>query len=330
MLHKIKNYLWEDKFYILSLIILILLFNIKLPYYINASGGVINIKNRIVYEDKEDYEGSLNMLYVTEYVASIPFYLLSYIIPDWDLESISDSQVSSNETVTEINTRNKVMLENSINNAMYVAYKAANKSVEIKNMKYIVIGVTKENGLKIGDEILKVENTEVDSLDTIKNIINEKNIKDKITLVIKRDNKEKTITSKIKKISGEKALGVVISTNYELETDPKIELKFKSSESGASGGLMMTLSIYSAISGEDILKGRNIAGTGTIDMNGNVGEIGGIKYKIMGAVKNGMDIVLVPSANYKEAMKVKKEKNYDIEIVKVDTFKGALEYLRDN
>lgn len=330
MLYKIKNYLWEDKFYILSIIILILLFNIKLPYYVNAPGGVIDIKNRIVYEEKENYEGSLNMLYVKEYVASIPFYLLSYIVPDWDLESISDSQVSSNETVDEINTRSKVMLDNSINNAMYVAYKAANKDVKIKNMKYIVIGVTKENGLKIGDEILKIENTEVDSLDTIKNIINEKNIGDKITLVIKRDNQEKTITSKIKKISGEKALGVVISTNYELETDPKIELKFKSSESGSSGGLMMTLSIYSAISGEDILKGRNIAGTGTIDMNGNVGEIGGIKYKIMGAVKNNMDIVLVPSANYKEAMKVKKEKNYHIKIVKVDTFNEALEYLRDN
>ena len=92
----------------------------------------------------------------------------------------------------------------------------------------------------------------------------------------------------------------------------------------------MSLSIYSAISGKDILKGRNIAGTGTIDMNGNVGEIGGIKYKIMGAVKNKMDVVLVPSANYKEAIKVKEAKNYKIKIVKVDTFMDAIDYLTTN
>lgn len=92
----------------------------------------------------------------------------------------------------------------------------------------------------------------------------------------------------------------------------------------------MSLSIYSAISGEDILKGRNIAGTGTIDIEGNVGEIGGIKYKVMGAVKNKMDIILVPSANYKEAMKVKKEKNYKIKIIEVKTFQDAIKYLKEN
>ena len=32
----------------------------------------------------------------------------------------------------------------------------------------------------------------------------------------------------------------------------------------------MALSIYNAISDEDIIKGRNIAGTGTIDIDGNV------------------------------------------------------------
>ena len=65
-------------------------------------------------------------------------------------------------------------------------------------------------------------------------------------------------------------------------------------------------------------------------MEGNVGEIGGIKYKIMGAVKNKMDIILVPSANYKEAMKVKKEKNYKIKIVEVKTFQDAIKYLKEN
>ena len=68
------------------------------------------------------------------------------------------------------------------------------------------------------------------------------------------------------------------------------------------------------------------AGLGWV-INGNVGEIDGIKYKIAGAVKNKMDVILVSPYNYEEAKKVIKENNYDIELVKVSTFKEAIHYL---
>ena len=117
-------------------------------------------------------------------------------------------------------------------------------------------------------------------------------------------------------------------TNYDYNIEPKIKLDFKPSESGSSGGLMMSLCIYNAISGEDILKGRKVAGTGTIDLNGTVGEISGIKYKIIGAHRNHMDIVLVPKDNYQEAITVAKERNYKMKIIKVNTIKEAIEYLK--
>ena len=47
----------------------------------------------------------------------------------------------------------------------------------------------------------------------------------------------------------------------------------------------------------------------------------------MGAVKEGAEIFLVPEENYKEAIDVKKEKGYDIEIVSVKTFNDAVNYL---
>ena len=42
-----------------------------------------------------------------------------------------------------------------------------------------------------------------------------------------------------------------------------------------------------------------------------------------------MDVVLVPEGNYEEALEVKKEKNYDIEIVSIKTFNDAIEYLKN-
>lgn len=322
----LKKILKEHLPYITVLILLTIIFNIKLPYYVSAPGGIIDISNRIKYEDKIDYKGSLNMLYVTEYIATLPIYLMSHIMPNWDLESIEESQISD-ETVEEIDIRNKIMLDNSINNAKYVAYKASNKKIEITNKKHQIVGTITKTKLKIGDEILEVNNNKINDLLDIKKIIEKSNIDDELTFKIIRNKKELILKEKVKKIDKEKALGVVIMTNYEYETDPNIELKFKRSESGSSGGLMMSLSIYSAISEKDILKGRNIAGTGTIDIDGNVGEIDGIKYKIMGAAKNNMDIVLVPKANYKEAIKTKKENNYDLEIVSIKTFEDAIDYL---
>lgn len=116
-------------------------------------------------------------------------------------------------------------------------------------------------------------------------------------------------------------------TNYEYETEEPLNINFKSGEGGSSGGLVLTLGIYSEITGIDLLKGRNIAGTGTIDIEGNVGEIDGIKYKIAGAVKNKMDLILVSPYNYEEAKKVVKENNYKIELVCVKTFEEAINYL---
>jgi len=119
-------------------------------------------------------------------------------------------------------------------------------------------------------------------------------------------------------------------TNYIYEVDPEVELEFKSSEGGSSGGLMIALNIYNSLISEDITKGRKIAGTGTIEVDGTVGAIDGVKYKLIGAVNNGMEIVLVPKENYEEAMKVKEEYNFDIEIVSVNTFDDALNYLQNS
>lgn len=161
-------------------------------------------------------------------------------------------------------------------------------------------------------------------------IINNSNENDIIKFKVLRDDKEVEVDGKVVLEDNRKIIGIIITTDYEYDLDPEITIKFKNSESGASGGLMLTLTIYNAISGEDLIKGRNIAGTGTINLDGTVGEIDGVKYKIMGANNSNMDIVFVPSANYEEAISVKEKYNYDMDIIKVDTFNEVLEYLRNN
>lgn len=324
-----KKILKENFKFILLMIILVSLFYIKLPYYIMAPGGTIDITDRVVMDDyQKKEEGSLNMLYVSEYDATPITYIVAKL-RDWDTHSKEDRKIS-NESEKEVRERNKIMRDTSLDIATLVAYQEAGKKIEVKDKKNVVAATTEDNNLKVGDIILEVDGRKQDSVDEIRSLINTKEENDTITLKILRDNKEMKVESKVSIENNTKIIGVVIITEYDYETDPKIDIKFKDSESGSSGGLMLTLTIYSAISGEDLLKGRNIAGTGTISTDGTVGEIDGVKYKIMGAAQNNIDIVLVPSANYEEAIKTKNKYNYDLEIVKVDTFKEAVDYLKNN
>lgn len=322
MTNKFKQYIKENYKSMIMMLIFIIVVNIELPYYIEAPGGTINLTQRID-EDYNKKNGSLNMLYVTQYRGNVVTVLLGKIIKSWDINEISNQQIS-NETANEIYLRNKVMLDNSIQNATFVAYEHANKQIEIKGTKNYVIATTKENGIKIGDIILSVDNQKISNIEEIKTIINNKNVGEKLNILIERNGREKNIPITIEE---DKVIGIATITNYEYELPDELDINFKNGEGGSSGGLILTLGIYSEITGIDILKGRNVAGTGTIDIEGNVGEIDGIKYKIAGAVKDKMDIILVSPYNYDEAKKVVEKNNYDIELVKVSTFKEAIDYL---
>ena len=91
----------------------------------------------------------------------------------------------------------------------------------------------------------------------------------------------------------------------------------------------MALSIYDNLVSDDLTKGDKIIGTGTIDIDGNVGEIGGVKYKLIGAVNSKAKVFLCPKDNYEEAISIARERNYDIIIKSVETFDEALSYLKE-
>lgn len=326
MKNKIKKFLKENIKYIVVLIVFIAIMNFPLPYYIMAPGGIIDISDRIEVENKQEMEGTLNLLYVSEYEANVATMLMSFLFKNWNAEKVEESQVS-NESMEEIFLRNKVMLDNSIQNAIFVAYNKANKNIDIKGRENYVIATTLENGIKVGDKILSANGIDIENVEMLKEIINKSS--DYINLKVLRDDEELTLNVKVEEEDGNKIIGVLVITNYVYDLDPELNLSFKASEGGSSGGLMISLNIYNALTKEDITKGKKIAGTGTIDINGNVGAIDGVKYKIMGANANHMEIVFVPSENYDEAIKVKEENNYDMEIISVKTFDDALNYLEN-
>lgn len=329
MIEKVKKFLKNNYKLIIFYIIFILLFTIKLDYQIYTPGGLINLDKRIEIKNSYESKGSFNLTYVGGKAGTIPIILLSYIIPSWDLIPLEESQIE-NESISEINLRNKIYLNEINNNAIIVAFKASNKKYEINNNDVIVIHKmdNSKTNLKAGDVIYKVEGIKVDNIKEITDIVNKYNIGDKIKIDVKRKNKNVECYAYIKEVeNNNKIIGLYIMNDYDIKTNPEVKFKFKNSEMGPSGGLMTTLKIYDMLNKEDITKGMRISGTGTIEDDGTVGEISGIKYKLSGSVRKKADIFICPSGNYKEAIKLKEKMHYKIKIIEAKTFEGVLKDL---
>ena len=324
---KIKQYIKENFWFLVSLIAIVLLFTIDLPYIVEMPGGYISLNDRIKVEGR-DSNSEMGMAYVTTLKGNIPFLLFSYISPDFDIVS-KDTVSYDDESIDEMNIRDRLLLNESISNATIAAFSEAGESYTINETKIMVSHViNKDSQLKAGDNIIKIDDKKINEVLDIHNYLQTKSKDDTVNIKIKRDNKEMDIKSSLMEEDGRIIIGVNIVNNYELSTTPKIEVTSKRNESGPSGGLMMALTIYDKLTSSNLTKGDKIIGTGTITKDGLVGPIGGVKYKLIGAVNNKAKVFLCPKDNYEEAMKLKEERNYDIIIKEVSTLNDAIEFLK--
>lgn len=314
--------------FLLVYLFLFLLITVRLDYEIYMPGGLTNLDKRITVEGGNSTEGSFNLTYVKAKPGTIPIILLSYAIPSWDLISIGDERIDE-ESKEDILKRGKIDLESSENKAVKVAFDNAGVPYEIINRKVIVYHTLEGSitDLLVGDIIKSIDGKEINTFEDLKSVIKENEVNSTLSINVIRENKEKKVEATIIENDGEKVLGLYLVESFDIKSDVNVKFNYKGSESGSSGGLMSTLEIYNRLIKEDITKGLKIAGTGTINEDGTVGEIAGVKYKLKGAVKNKADIFIVPEENYKEAKELKEKYNYKIKLIKAKTFEGVLEEL---
>lgn len=108
-----------------------------------------------------------------------------------------------------------------------------------------------------------------------------------------------TVTTRAAEDGEGSALGVTVLEQPSAPFDVDIQV---ADVGGPSAGLMLTLGILDLVGDEDLTDGALIAGTGTIDGEGEVGPIGGIPLKMVAAREIGAELFLVPAANCAEAL----------------------------
>lgn len=303
----------------------------KLPYYINAPGGLDNIDKKIKVEGESKSKGSINLTYVRELDGTIPFLIIAKINPNWEIHSKKESNIGTLD-YDSLLKREQIMMKQSYTSAIKYAYEAANKEVTIDEEKCYVMYVFEEakTDLEVGDLIRSVDGNKIDKCSVIADTINDKKENENIEIIVENNKKEYKKEAKMISIDDFKGIGIQVGTEFVLTTNPKYDMEFSKNEFGPSGGLMIALSVYNKLVDEDITGGNKIAGTGTLDAEGNVGPIGGVKFKLKGAVNKKAKVFFAPSGeNYEEAIKLKEKHNYKIDVVEVKTFFDALNYLKE-
>jgi PDZ domain-containing protein len=94
-------------------------------------------------------------------------------------------------------------------------------------------------------------------------------------------------------------LGVLLDPQVELPVDVDFDIE---NIGGPSAGTMFALGIVDTLTPGEMTGGKSIAGTGTMDLAGNVGPIGGIRQKLVGASQAGAKWFLAPAGNCDEVV----------------------------
>jgi PDZ domain-containing protein len=188
--------------------------------------------------------------------------------------------------------------------------------------------------LRLDDVIVAVDGTPIEHIDQLRDLLQVGGPRAEHRLAVERPAGSSTrvevpITTEAAEEDPSRAIiGIVPEERilpFDLSKQLPIPLGIDSGRvGGPSAGLAFTLAILDVLTPGELTGGHRIAVTGTMDLDGNVGPVGGGTQKAVAVRNAGYEAFLVPSAEYKE---VRAKVGRDLRVIAVDTLQEALDAL---
>jgi PDZ domain-containing protein len=154
--------------------------------------------------------------------------------------------------------------------------------------------------LVAGDFVVAINGVEPTSIDNLRAMIGEYDSSQPLKVSVLRDGKSLVYEiNPVKNDDGKYVLGILVGTKYDFPVKVNLQV---SDIGGPSGGMMFALGIYDQLTPGALTGGKNIAGTGTVNAEGAIGPIGGIRQKMYGAERSGATHFLAPAENCSEVV----------------------------
>ena len=329
MLKKIPKSIWS----LIIVIASILPFGLmKTDYYFMAPGPPYQWDIEIEGANAYEYQGNLYQLTVRRDEANYFTYIWAKVDNSVDLysrEVILPKGVTPQE-LSEISMQN---MKTSENVAIAVALNFLDYEIQTQGDGVLVVGVMDDSPvagkLLKEDLIISINNEVINSTTEFIALLRTYEIGDIVSIgLIRKDNEISIETKLIEHIDyeNEPMVGFLASTPNERFVFPISVDIDTGNVGGPSAGLMMALNVYNSLTEFDITKGLKVAGTGTIEIDGSVGPVGGVKQKVIAAKNAGSSLILVPTANFND---VKSYIDEGTNIVAVESFNEALNVISE-
>lgn len=301
--------------------------------YVMVSPGMMeDLKDMVRVEgESATDEGGFFLVTVKQQQANLLWFIYGIFNPYIDLRP-QEQVIPPDIDEEEYREMQQKFMEESQLLAKIIALREAGYEVEIEGSGIQVHEILDDSPsiglLQKGDVIKKVDGKEVNLADEVVSRVQDREIGDPVKLKVKRNQEKKDVevtTTRHEEDPSQPALGVLISAlDWDVTLPREIDID-AGGISGPSAGMMFVLEIINQLDeDEDITGGKSIAGTGTININKEVGSIGGVKQKVKAAEEAEAEYFLVPGSNYNQARDAAQE----IEIIPVDTFKEVQEFLQ--
>ena len=304
----------------------------KSDYYFMSPGPPYQWNIEIENVETYEYDGNLYQLTVRRDEANYFVYAWARLNSQIDLyprEVILPDGVTPQE-LSEISIQNMVTSENV---AIAVALNSLDYEIESEGDGVLVVGLLDDSPVKDklikNDLIISINNELVRSASEFISMLRMYEIGDIVNIGLIRNEQELTIETKLiehVEYENEPMVGFLASTpNQQFIFPFEVDIK-TGNVGGPSAGMMMALNVYNLLTEADITNGKKIAGTGTIEIDGSIGPVGGVKQKVIAAKRANAGLILVPIANYEEASVFADD---NTQIVAVDSFDNALNVIFD-
>lgn len=304
------------------LLLLIAALFIPVPYVMTSPGpvfntiGEVNDIELISISGTETYptEGELDMTTVSEYGG--PQDGLSMIQAIWGWIS-PDRKVVPRETVYpegETEEENTAKNVEAFSTSQSYAIAAAMRYLKQPINEQVIItsvglDTPAQDKLRAGDQILAVDGVQMTEPEQVVNAVRSKPIGTDLNFsIIRSDSKlDVVVTSSTRpddpSTEPDESTIPYIGIGIDLSYSADFEIEFGvTGVGGPSAGTMFAIGIIDKLTPGALTQGKVIAGTGTIDPEGNVGDIGGIQQKLIGARDAGAVLFLAPQGNCDEVI----------------------------
>ncbi|UNK16755.1 PDZ domain-containing protein [Paenibacillus sp. N3/727] len=310
------------------------------PYMVYQPGSAEEIRPMISVEKGDPAEeGTFMLTTVSASYANTALLIMAAF--NSNAEVVQKEEKLGNQSKEEYAATQVYYMNSSQSLAMEAAYHAAGIDYRIIPAYMFVISVPRDSANKEffhpGDKLLSVDGNPASDNAKLAELMSAKKVGDVVEVKLERGGKPVTEQVHLVAIKDDKTgserpgLGVIIATMQKIEPDnPDDRITFTDTKiGGPSAGLMFTMEIYNQLTPGDLSKGYRVAGTGTIDKEGTVGPIGGVKHKIVAAHREGAELFFVPRKNYDEAKAKADRIGTAMKLVPVDKLQDAVDYMNN-